>query len=70
MINELLLKDRIISVLQQKDENFVDVDNEQLTNNINLIYSTSYTQDEVNKVIGLLYEEQFYYEHSKLRETD
>lgn len=70
MINELLLKDRIISVLQQKDENFVDVDNEQLTNNINLIYNTSYTQDEVNKVIGLIYEEQFYYEHSKLRETD
>lgn len=69
MINDLL-KNRIESILKQKDENFVDVDNEQLTNNINMTYNTSYTNEEVNEVIGLLYEEQFYYEHSKLRETE
>jgi hypothetical protein len=47
------------------DISFVDADSERIRQNINMVFSTGYTLEEVNYVIGLMYEEQFYYKNKQ-----
>jgi hypothetical protein len=54
------LYERVLLVLKHKNQHFSD-DIKQITGNVNLVFNTNYTEDEVNVVIGKIYEEQFNY---------
>jgi hypothetical protein len=56
-----LLTQRIIETCKHADYDFT-VNSKILTGNINLIFNTAYTQEEVDFVLGGIYETQFYYE--------
>jgi hypothetical protein len=55
-----ILYERVLLVLKHKNQHFSD-DIKQITGNVNLVFNTNYTEDEVNVVIGKIYEEQFNY---------
>lgn len=57
---DYLLYDRVKLTLKHANLHFSE-DIKQITGNVNLIYDTKYTEEEVKTVIGKIYEEEFYY---------
>jgi len=59
------IKSRIIETCKHIDTDFT-INTQQLTKQINYLFNCSYSTEDVNYVLGFLYEEQFYY---NLQET-
>jgi len=56
----LVLKVRIIETCKHANTHFT-IDTKQITDNINLIFGTKYTESQVNYVLGVLYEANSFY---------
>lgn len=56
-----LLEERIINICKQSNKHFSDIKNKQITDNINLVYSTNYIESDINYILGFIYENTFYY---------
>ena len=55
-----LLKTRIVETCKYSNGDFTD-STKQLTDNINFVFKESYTTEQVNYVLGCLYEVAFYH---------
>ena len=58
--DESLLKSRIIETCKHLDTDFT-ADTERIRQNVNMIFNANYSSEEVSRVVGVIYEEQFYY---------
>ena len=52
---------QIIETCKQSNTSFTQISTKQITDNVNLVFGTNYSEKEVNFVLGGLYEKQFYY---------
>jgi Mg2+/Co2+ transporter CorC len=59
-----LLYKRIIETCKHSNSDFT-INSKQLTDNINFLFSSSYSQKDVDYVLGEIYEKQFYHTPDK-----
>jgi hypothetical protein len=57
-----LLEERIILVCNQIQEHIFNIESERIVKNINFVFDTCYTLEDVNYILGFIYEKQFYKE--------
>lgn len=60
-----LLESRIIAICKQTKQDFVNIDINQITKNINFVYNSNYIIDDINYILGYLYEKQFNYKQEE-----
>jgi len=63
-----LLEERVKQILKHYNNDFTAITAKQLCGNINMVFSTNYTEEDVNTILGWLYEERFFYENMERKE--
>lgn len=56
-----VIKSRIIEVCKHVDISFVEIKVSNLVGNLNYIFNCQYSIEDITYVLGLLYEQEFYY---------
>jgi hypothetical protein len=59
-----IIESEIIEACKHTNSNFVSIDTNQLTKNINYMFGKNYSVETINYVLGFIYEKQFYYNHA------
>ena len=63
-----LLSERIKNVSNQVNKPFTHISSKDILDNLNIIYGTKYTIEDINYVLGFIYEKEF--NHHKLEERE